>query len=65
MNYSHRCAEASAVQAYQRCGLPLEPGMEIRYVVKDATRWVVDAERNAVEFDAEYYGKLLEKAWAE
>jgi hypothetical protein len=28
MNYSKRCAEALAVKAYQRRGLPLAPGME-------------------------------------
>jgi hypothetical protein len=32
--------------------LPLAPGMEIGYVVTDATKWEVDAERDASEFDA-------------
>jgi DNA polymerase, archaea type len=59
VNYSRRCAEASAVQAYQKRGLPLAPGMEIGYVVTDATKWEVDIERNASEFDAGYYGTLL------
>jgi hypothetical protein len=54
VNYSRRFAEASAVKAYQKQGLSLVPGMEIGYVV-----------RGASEFDAEYYGKLLEKAWDE
>jgi DNA polymerase I len=65
MDYSRRCAEASAVQAYQKRGLPLAPGMEIGYVVTDAVKWKVDPERDALEFDAGYYGGLLEKAWAE
>ena len=39
--------------------------MEIGYVVKDASRWEVDAERDASEFDVAYYRKLLEKAWDE
>jgi DNA polymerase, archaea type len=65
MNYSRRCAEASAVKAYQKRGLPLAPGMEIGYVVTDAAKWEVDAERDAAEFDATYYRKLLEKAWEE
>jgi hypothetical protein len=34
-------------------------------VVKDAGGWVVDTERDASVFDAEYYGKMLEKAWDE
>jgi DNA polymerase I len=65
LNYSRRCAEASAVQAYQKCGLPLAPGMEIGYIVTDAAKWKVDPERDASDFDAGYYGGLLEKAWAE
>jgi DNA polymerase, archaea type len=65
MNYSRRCAEASAVQAYQKRGLPLAAGMEIGYVVTDAAKWDVDTERDASELDSEYYGKLLEKAWDE
>ena len=44
MNYSRRCAEASAVQAYEKLGLPLAPGTEIGYVVTDATKWEVDTE---------------------
>jgi DNA polymerase elongation subunit (family B) len=46
-------------------GISLSPGMEIGYVVKDAKKWEVEPERTASEFDAGYYGKLLEKAWEE
>ena len=53
------------MQAYQKRGLPLDPGMNIGYVVTDAAKWDVDPERDASEFDAGYYGKLLEKAWTE
>ena len=65
VSYSKRCAEASAVKAYQKRGFSLVPGMEIGYVVKDAAKWVVDTERDSSEFDAVYYGKLLGKAWDE
>lgn len=65
LSYSRRCAEASAVQAHLKQGIPLAPGMEIGYVVKDAKKWEVEPERIASEFDAGYYGKLLEKAWEE
>jgi DNA polymerase I len=65
LNYSRRCAEASAVQAYQKCGLPLAPGMEIGYIVTDATNWKVDPERTASEFDVAYYQGLLDKACTE
>ena len=65
MNYSRRCGEASAVKAYQERGLPLAPGMEIGYVVRDAKKWEEDTERDASKFDAGYYRKLLEKAWNE
>ncbi len=34
-------------------------------MVKDAGRWEVEVERMAVEFDSNYYRKLLEKAWEE
>jgi DNA polymerase I len=63
--YSRRCAEASAVQAHMKQGYPLAPGMEIGYVVRDASRWEVDPERTASKFDIVYYRKLLDKAWAE
>lgn len=63
IDYPRRCAEASAVKSYQKRGLSLASGMEIRYVVRDAKEWEVDAERDASEFNAMYYGKLLEKAW--
>ena len=46
-------------------GIPLAPGMEIGYVVRDAKIWDVEPERSASEFDAGYYKKLLEKAWDE
>lgn len=50
------------MQAYQKRGHQLALGMEIGYVVRDAMKWEVDTERDASEFDAGYYGKLLEKA---
>ena len=65
LSYSRKCAEASAVQAHLKQGIPLAPGMEIGYVVKDAKKWDVEPERTASEFDIGYYGKLLEKAWRE
>ena len=65
LNYSRRCAEASAVQAHVKQGISLAPGMEIGYVVKDAKKWEVEPERTAAEFDAGYYRKLLQKAWEE
>ena len=64
-NYSRRCAEASAVQALKIAGRHPAPGMEVGYVVADAGCWEVDLEEEASEYDAEYYGKLLEKAWEE
>jgi len=65
LNYSRRCAEASAVQAHVKQGISLAPGMEIGYVVKDAKRWEVEPEKTASRFDAGYYRKLLQKAWEE
>jgi len=64
LNYSRRCAEASAVQGHMKQGIPLAPGMEIGYVIRDARKWDVDPER-ASKFDSVYYRGLLEKAWGE
>jgi hypothetical protein len=36
LNYSRKCAEASAVQAHMKQGIPLAPWMEISYVFRDA-----------------------------
>jgi DNA polymerase, archaea type len=58
VNYSRRCAEASDVQAYLKRGLPLAPGMEIGYMIRDAKTWEVDTERDASEFDAGYYERV-------
>jgi hypothetical protein len=33
--------------------------------VRDAARWDVDPVKDASEFDAGYYWKMLEKVWAE
>jgi len=65
LSYSRRCAEASAVKAHMKQGIPLAPGMEIGYVMRDAAKWAVDIERDAFEFDVAYYSKLLKKAWSE
>ena len=65
LSFSRRCIEASAVQAHEKLGLQLAPGMEMGYVVVDAGRWEVEAEENASEYDVAHYARLLEKAWGE
>ena len=65
LDYARRCAEASATNAFRKLGIAIAPGMMLGYVIRDAKRWIVDPEWNANEFDAKYYGKLLEKAWRE
>jgi DNA polymerase elongation subunit (family B) len=65
LSYSRKCAEASAMKAHRKEGIPLAPGMEIGYVMRDAAKWAVDIERDAFEFDVAYYSKLLKKAWSE
>jgi len=65
LSYSRRSPEASAVAALRAMGVPLAPGMEIGYVVRDASRWLVEVEGEETEFDVPYYGNLLEKAWDE
>jgi DNA polymerase I len=65
LNYTRRCAEASAVQAHVKQGIALSPGMQIAYVVKDDKKWEVDPARTASKFDAGYFKGLPEKAWGE
>ena len=65
LTYAHRCSEGAAVNAYRQEGVPVAPGMKIRYVVRDARTYQVDPAWNADQFDIAYYQKLLERAWAE
>jgi DNA polymerase I len=65
LNYEKRCVQASAIAAYRRKGVKVAPGMTVGYVVRDASRWDVDTEWDASEFDLDYYGKLIGKAWEE
>jgi len=58
LNYSRRYAEASAVQAHIKQGIPLAPGMEIGYVIRDARKWEVDPERNRSSMLA-----IIEDCW--
>lgn len=63
--YDRNCPQGAALNAYRSKGLEISPGMSVRYVVRDARRWIVDTEFDAKEFDAAYYLRLLEKAWKE
>ena len=65
LTYAHRCIEGAAVEAYLRSGTPVEPGMKIRYVVRNARRYVVDTEWEAGMFDVPFYRGLIGKAWEE
>jgi DNA polymerase I len=65
LHYDKKCVGASVVSAYRRRGLKLSPGMTAGYVIRDAKMWEVDAEWDATEFDLDYYGRLIEKAWEE
>ena len=65
LDYTRKCAEASAVRALHRSGVSPAPGMEVGYVVTDACDWEVEDEDNADEFDIGYYGKMLDAAFSE
>ena len=65
LNYEKRCVQGSAIVAYRRKGVKVSPGMTVGYVVRDAGSWDVDTEWDASEFDLDYYGKLIGKAWQE
>jgi len=64
-HYDRNCLQGAALEAYRERGLEISPGMSVRYVVRDAKRWIVDPEFDARGFDAGYYLKLLQKAWQE
>jgi len=65
VTYTHHCIEGAAVNAYRQSGVPIAPGMKIRYVVQDARTYRVEPEWNAERFDIAYYLELLERAWKE
>jgi DNA polymerase I len=65
LRYTHRCLEGAAVEAYEKHGATLAPGMKIQYVVRDARRYQVDPVWAAVSGDPVFYRNLLEKAWGE
>ena len=62
LTYRHRCLEGAAVQAYRDQGIPLAPGMKIRYVVEDARTYRAVPAPAAVTFDAAYNRTLLDRA---
>lgn len=63
--YVKRCPQRAVLSAYKSRGIKISPGMSVKYVVRDARRWIVDTELDASEFDASYYLRLLGKAWKE
>jgi DNA polymerase I len=65
LHYSHRCLEGAAVEAYEKHGVKLAPGMKIQYVVKDARRYQVDPVWSADSIDVAFYRNLIDKAWVE
>jgi DNA polymerase I len=64
-DYSRACIEAAAVRAFRDHGVSPAPGMEIAYVVRDASRLLVDPEWDAGFADLHYYRSLVGKAWEE
>lgn len=65
LHYEKRCVQASAIDAYRKRGVKVSPGMTVGFVVRDAGEWDVDTEWDASEFDSDYYGRLIDKAWEE
>ena len=49
LSYSRRCSEASAAEAFKRCGISPDPGMETGYVMRDASRMAVGVEWDALD----------------
>jgi len=65
LDYSRNCPEASAVRACRAAGIPVSPGMEIGYVIRNAGKCTVDLSWEADGFDVLYYKTLLDRAWSE
>ena len=65
VNYARRCPEQGAVASYRRAGVPVAPGMTIRYVVRDARAGLADCAWEADHADRLYYRRVLAKAWGE
>ncbi len=65
VEYTRRCPERGAVEAYRRAGVPVAPGMTIRYVVRDARAGLADCAWEAEAADRHYYRRVLAKAWGE
>jgi DNA polymerase I len=65
VNYTRKCPERGAVASYRRAGVPVAPGMTIRYVVRDARAGLADCAWEADHADRLYYRRVLAKAWGE
>jgi DNA polymerase I len=65
LTYTHRGLESAAVQAYRDRAVTVAPGMKIRYVVTDASRYRVEPAWCADTFDPAFYRRLLDRAYTE
>ena len=65
VEYARKCPERGAVASYRRAGVPVAPGMTIRYVVRDARAGLADCAWEADHADRQYYRRVLAKAWGE
>jgi len=65
VDYARTCPERGAVASYWRAGVPVAPGMTIRYVVRDARAGLADCAWDADHADRQYYHRILAKAWGE
>ena len=65
VDYARKCLERGAVASYRRAGVPVAPGMTIRYVVRDAAAGLADCAWEAEHADRLFYRRILAKAWGE
>lgn len=65
VNYTRKCPERGAVASYRQAGVPVAPGMTIRYVVRDARAGLADCAWEADHADRMFYRRILAKAWGE
>ena len=63
--YQNNSISAAVVRMYRAEGIPLEPGMDVEYLVQDARRKTIVPGWRAESPDYGYYDTMLEKAWKE
>ncbi len=63
--YNRHCIAQAVLDRYRDCNVPLEPGMDASFLVRDEKRLIVDPSWDPQGIDTQYYGRILDKAYEE